>query len=216
MVAVWVCGTGVDFCVGCVTCRERESGIRISCGGVLPGAVDSLGGRFFVVRRGGVGGMGCRSFDVRVVCDEFAVGVGSFFGSTGSAWDWRIWSGLRRFFCSCVGSALGYVLVAAWLCALSCWKTTLIGQVGSWAEVAKIYRCRYSLGGAARIHWMGSAPGLFVGVGCAVAYFFLCRPDGVKRMDWRGFHGWWGWLLSSTWVDGMGLRGLRCGLDLGV
>ena len=41
--------------------------------------MDSLGGRFFVVRRGGVGGMGCRSFDVRVVCDEFAVGVGSFF-----------------------------------------------------------------------------------------------------------------------------------------
>ena len=40
---------------------------------------DSLDGRFLVVRRGGVGGMGCRSFDVRVVCDEFAVGVGSFF-----------------------------------------------------------------------------------------------------------------------------------------
>ena len=26
----------------------------------------------------GFGGMECRSFDVRVVCDEFAVGVGSF------------------------------------------------------------------------------------------------------------------------------------------
>ena len=33
---------------------------------------------FCVVRRGGVGGKGCRSFDVRVVCDEFAVGVDSF------------------------------------------------------------------------------------------------------------------------------------------
>ena len=47
------------------------------CGGGLPWAVDSLDGRFSGVRCEGVGGMGCRSFDVRVVCDEFAVGVGS-------------------------------------------------------------------------------------------------------------------------------------------
>ena len=46
--------------------------------------------------------------------------------------------------------------------------------------------------------------------------FCLSRPDGVKRMDGRGFHGWWGWLPSSAWVDGMGRRGLRCGIDLGV
>jgi len=142
-------------------------------------------GVFCVLRRGGVGGMGCRSFDVRVVCDEFAVCVGSLCGagsgSTGSAWDWRIWSGLRRFCWSCVGSALGYVLVAAWLCALSCWKTTRIGQVGSWAEVAKIYRCRYSLGGAARIHGMGSTLCVSVCVGCAAAYFVRVGCMGSEK-----------------------------------
>jgi len=60
-----------------------ESGGR-RFGSVL-GRRTALGGGFagwaffWVVRRGGVGGMGCRSFDVRVVYDEFAVGVGSFF-----------------------------------------------------------------------------------------------------------------------------------------
>ena len=79
LAAVWVCGTVVVFRASCVTCRGRESATRNGGGGGLPGAVDSRDGRFFcVVRRGGVGGMGCRSFDGRVGCDEFTVGVGSF------------------------------------------------------------------------------------------------------------------------------------------
>ena len=71
--------------------------------------------------------------------------------------------------------------------ALSCRRTTRIGQVGSWAEVVKIYQCWYSLGGAAQIHGMGSA--LCVSV-CARSYglrggiFCLCNPDGVKK--WMG------------------------------
>ena len=48
LAAVWVCRTGVVFCVGCVTCRERDSAIRIGYGGGLPAAVDLQDGRFFV------------------------------------------------------------------------------------------------------------------------------------------------------------------------
>ena len=48
LAAVWVCGTGVVFRGGCVTCRGREPAIRNGCGGGLPGAVDSRDGRFFV------------------------------------------------------------------------------------------------------------------------------------------------------------------------
>jgi hypothetical protein len=36
-------------------------------------------------------------------------------------------------------------------------RTTRTGQVGRWAEVAKIYGCWYWPGGAVRIHGMGLA-----------------------------------------------------------
>ena len=123
LAAVWVCGTVVLFCVSCVTCRGRESATRNGDGGRLPGAVDSRDGRFFVW------------FGVGALAAWGAVVLMVGWSVMNSRWVWALfwhghmWRGIgerwvgvgsanlgREDFVglSCVGSALGYVLAAAW------------------------------------------------------------------------------------------------------
>ena len=74
------------FCRLCDLWREGVGDSDRRCGGVLPRAVDSLDGRFFVW-------LGVGVLAVRVVCDELVVGVGSFFAP---AYVVRDWGGLGR------------------------------------------------------------------------------------------------------------------------
>ena len=52
--------------------------------------------------------------------------------------------------------------------------------------------------------------------GLCRSIFWPCRPDGVEKWMGMGLIGGGGLLQLSAWVDGMGRRGLRCGIDLGV
>ena len=72
----------------------------------------------------------------------------------------------------CVGGCM------AWRAALICRRTTRTGQVGSWAEVAKIYGCWYWLGGAARIHWMGLA------LVCVLRRGLRSEKNGLPWVSW--------------------------------